>query len=83
MSQHSYTLVFTISIDKAPDGTYPIHGETREVKHESLDDVLGKVDGVDWTREDEVKSEVEKRIKQACGTLKGLIRVNFDSLEES
>jgi len=82
MSQHTYTLKFTISIDKADDGTYPIHGETREIMHESLSDVLGEKDGVDWTREDEIKAQVEKRIKQACGALKGLIRVNFDSLTE-
>ena len=81
--QHTYTLKFTISIDKAEDGTYPIHGETREIKHESLTDLLPKEDDATWTREDEVKSEVEKRIKQACGAQKGLIRVNFDSLEES
>lgn len=83
MSQHSYTLVFTISIDKAPDGTYPQGSETREVKHESLTDLLPKLDDATWTKEDEIKAEVEKRIKEAIPTQKGLIRVNFDSLEES
>lgn len=82
MSQHTYTLKFTISIDKADDGVYPIHGETREIKHESLDDLLPTEDDPTQTKEDVIKAEVEKKIKQACGALKGLIRVNFDSLTE-
>lgn len=83
MSQHVYTLKFTISIDKAEDGVYPIHGETREVKHESLTDLLPKEDDATWTKEDEIKAEVEKRIKEVIPTLKGLIRVSLDSLTET
>lgn len=83
MSQHTYTLKFTISIDKAPDGVYPIHGETREIKHESLDDLLPKLDDATWTKEDEIKAQIEERIKKAIPTQKGLIKVAFDSLTES
>ena len=83
MSQHTYQLKFTISIDKAEDGVYHIHGETREVKHESLDDLLPTEEDPTRTKEDLIKSEVEKRIKDLFPTQKGLIKVNFDSLTES
>ena len=81
MSQHTYTLKFTIGIDKAEDGTYPIHGEEREIKHELLSQVLNAETGE--TKEDNIKAEIEERIKKVIPTQKGIIRVNFDSLEES
>jgi len=81
MSQHTYTLKFTIGIDNTEGGVYPIHGETREIKPELLSQILNTDTGE--TKEDLIKSEVEKRIKKTIRTLKGIIRVNFDSLIES
>lgn len=81
MSQHTYTLKFTIGIDKTDGGTYPIHSGTKEVKHESLSQILNETTG--QTKEDLIKAEIEERIKKAIPTQKGIIKVNFDELTES
>ena len=81
MSQHTYTLKLTIGIDNTEGGTYPIHGETREVKPELLSQVLNEDTGE--TKEDNIKAQIEKKIKGVIPTQKGIIRVNFDSLIES
>lgn len=80
MSQHTYTLKFTIGIDNPEGGSYPIHSGTREVKPELLTQVIGPDSA---TKEDIIKAEVEKKIKEAIPTQKGIITVNFDSLTES
>lgn len=81
MSQHTYMLKFTIGIDNTEGGSYPIHSGTREVKPELLSQILNTDTGE--TKEDNIKAQIEKKIKEAIPTQKGIIRVNFDSLIES
>jgi hypothetical protein len=80
MSQHTYELKFTISIENPPDGKYVIQGETLDVKPELLTQVIGP-DGA--TKEDVIKAQIEEKIKKVIPTLAGAINVTFDSLVES
>jgi hypothetical protein len=80
MSQHVYTLKFTISISNPPDGTYLSQSESRDVKPELLTQEIGP-DGA--TKEDVIKAQIEEKIKQVIPTVAGAINVTFDSLVES
>ncbi len=80
MSQHTYELKFSIKIDNPEGGVYPAGSQTHERKPELLSQVMNE--GGD-TKEDLIKAEVEKRIKEAIGAQQGIIRVVFDSLTES
>ena len=67
MSQHTYELKFTI--ESAYEG-----------EDANLDAVLGPDSA---TREDIIKSDIEKRIKKACNEIRGVVGVSFDSLTET
>lgn len=70
MSQHTYTLKFTVKA-------------TYEGVDANLDQVLKTENEVDYTREDLIKAEVEERIKKIIPELKGDAQVVFDELTES
>jgi len=80
MSQHTYTVKFTIKINNPEDGVYLIQGETRERKPELLSRVMNE--GGD-TKEDLIKADIEKKIKEAIPAEQGIIQVLFDSLTEA
>jgi len=67
MSQHTYTLKFTIKDAYAGEGA-------------NLDAVLGPDEA---TREDIIKANIEKRIEKACNEIRGAAGTYFDSLVES
>ena len=80
MSQHTYTLKFTIKSQESIKGKYPIQGETLDTDtEEDLTVVIGPDEA---TKEDIIKAEVEKAIKEAIPTQRGAINVLFDSLTE-
>jgi len=81
MSQHTYTLKFTIkSAYDSIKGKSPYSSTTRDTdtaEDITIEDSKGK------TKEDRIKAEVEKRIKEAISTFHGGAHVVFNSLTES
>ena len=75
MSQHTYTLKFTIK------DTYEDHGEG--IVHnpkEDLTQVMKTEDEVEYTKEDLIRIAAEERIKEIIPAVAGAAQVVFDSL---
>ena len=81
MSQHTYELKFTIKINNPEGGTYLYGSESHDIKPELLSRIMNKDTGE--TKEDDIKAQIEKRIKDVIPTQQGIISVIFDSLTES
>lgn len=69
MSQHTYTLKFTIK------DTYSGGGA-----QEDLTQVMKTEDEVDYTKEDLIRIAAEERIKEIIPAISGAAQVVFDSL---
>lgn len=73
MSQHTYTLKFTIVAPPTQTGKYLYGSEEHDLKTEQLTE----------EKEAIIKSEVEAKIKNAIPTERGAVQVVFDELTES
>ena len=75
MSQHTYTLKFTIKDTYEDLGEGIVHNPK-----EDLTQVMKTEDEVDYTKEDLIRIAAEERIKEIIPALSGAIQVVFDSL---
>ena len=75
MSQHTYTLKFTIKDTYEDLGEGIVHNPK-----EDLTQVMKTEDEVDYTKEDLIRIAAEERIKEIIPAISGAAQVVFDSL---
>jgi len=75
MSQHTYTLKFTIKDTYEDLGEGIVHNPK-----EDLTQVMKTEDEVEYTKEDLIRIAAEERIKEIIPAISGAAQVVFDSL---
>lgn len=78
MSQHTYTLKFTVKDTYEDLGEGIVHNPK-----EDLTQVMKTEDEVEYTKEDLIRIGVEDKIKNVIPQIHGAIQVAFDELTKS